>query len=103
MINIYIYLDNQKDAKRIVEDLFEQQLVAHAAIDFNNSSFWFEDGKIKEKENCLITAQTKALLFDEVAYYLSNKVKSDVKFYSMPITQTNLSFGDYIRNNTRKI
>jgi uncharacterized protein involved in tolerance to divalent cations len=103
MINVYIYLDSQKNAKQIVKGLMEDGLLAHASIDKDNHSFINDDGKIQEQINYVVTGQTKALLFNQILSHISSKGLENIKVYSLPITQCNENFGEIIRNNTQKI
>lgn len=103
MINVYIYLDSKKDAKELVVGLMEDNLLAHASIDKDNYTYIKIDGKIHEQTNFVITGQTKALLFNHILKYISDKGIENTKVYSLPITQCNENFGDIIRNNTLKI
>lgn len=103
MINIYIYLESQKDAKQLIKGMMEEDLLAHASIDRDNHSFIKIDGKVCEETNFVITGQTKALLFTEILKYIANQEIENIKVYSLPITQCNENFAEIIRNNTRKI
>ena len=103
MINIYIYLDSQKDAKKLVKGLMEDDLLAHASIDKDNHSFIKVDGNIREETSFVITGQTKALLFTKILEYISKQEIENIKLYSLPITQCNDNFAEIIRNNTQKI
>ena len=60
MINVSIYIDSQKNAVQLVKELMEEDLLAHASIDRDNSSFYKIEGKIKEQIKYVITGQTKA-------------------------------------------
>jgi uncharacterized protein involved in tolerance to divalent cations len=101
MVNIYIYVDSRKNARDMVIKLMEKKLLAHASIDKDNESFIRKDGKILEEENYVITAQTKALLFNEVVGYVAHLAGDTVKIFSVPITQCNKSFEERIRENTK--
>lgn len=103
MINIYIYLESQKDAKQLVMGMMEEGLLAHASIDKDNHSFIKIDGKVKEETNFVITGQTKALLFTEILNYISKHQIENIKIYSLPITQCNENFAEIIRNNTKRV
>ena len=103
MINVYIYIDSQKDAAQLVKELMDKDLLAHASIDRDNHSFFKIDGKIQEQISYIITGQTKALLFNSILAYIENKGLENAKVYSVPITQCNENFGDSIRNQTQKI
>lgn len=103
MINVYIYLDSQKDAKELVLALMDKELLAHASIDKDNHSFLKIDGKIVEQSNFVITGQTKALLFNPIINYIDELGIENTKVYSLPITQCNDNFGEIIRKNTVKV
>lgn len=103
MINIHIYLDSQKDAKQLVKELMESELLAHASIDKDNHSYMNINGKITEHTNFVITGQTKALLFDKIAGHVEKFGNDTIKLFSTPITQCNENFSEIIRKNTRKI
>lgn len=97
---MYFYLDKSNDAEELVIDLLKKGLVAHASIDLNNNSMTMEKGKIKRQLCSLITAQTKALLFNKISEFLTNKYKNHIKIYSAPIAQCNEVFSELIRKNT---
>ncbi|MDP1800415.1 MAG: divalent cation tolerance protein CutA [Bacteroidota bacterium] len=103
MINVYIYVDFQKDARQLVTGLMEKDLLAHASIDKDNHSILKVDGKITEQANFVITGQTKAMLFKDILDFIEKKGFDHTKVYSVPITQCNENFGEIIRNNTLKI
>ena len=103
MINVYIYLDSQKDAKELVLSLMEKELLAHASIDKDNHSFLKINGKIVEQSNFVITGQTKALLFNPIINFIQELGIENTKVYSLPITQCNDNFGEIIRMNTIKV
>lgn len=103
MINVYIYLDSQKDARELVTGLMEKELLAHASIDKDNHSFLKIDGKITEQTNFVITGQSKALLFNNILDFIEKQGVENTKVYSVPITQCNENFGEIIRKNTLKI
>lgn len=102
MISIYIYLDRQSHAEELMHDLLEKKLAAHASVDFDNIISTYEEGKLKTKKQCLITIQTKGLLFTPVVKLVQEKFGADTRIYSLPITQANEAFSDYIRENTLK-
>ncbi|MBL7931023.1 MAG: divalent cation tolerance protein CutA [Bacteroidia bacterium] len=103
MVNIHIYLESEKDAKKVVESLMEAGLMAHASIDKDNHSFMKTDQGIVEHTNYVITGQTKALLFDQVLKSLEKSGHGSMKVFSTPITQCNEAFSEIIRENTNQI
>jgi uncharacterized protein involved in tolerance to divalent cations len=103
MINIYIHLDSQKDARSLVTALIERNLLAHASIGKDNHSMQKVEGAITERTNYVITGQTKALLFNQIISFIDSQGVENCNVYSVPITQTNKNFGEIIRDNTLKI
>ena len=103
MINVYIYIDSQKDAHKLATGLLEKDLFAHASIDKDNHSLFKINGKITEQSNFVITGQTKALLFTAILNFIEKNGFDHTKVYSVPITQCNENFSEIIRNNTLKI
>lgn len=103
MINVYIYVDSQKDARELVTGLIEKDLLAHASIDRDNHSILKINGEITERTNFLITGQTKGLLFKNILDFIEKEGFDHTKVYSVPITHCNENFGEIIRNNTLKI
>lgn len=103
MINVYIYIDSQRDAIQLVKELMEENLLAHASIDRDNHSFFKVNGQIQEQINYVITGQTKALLFNSILSHMEKNGMEHAKVYSLPITQCNENFSDSIRDQTQKI
>jgi len=103
MINVFIYVTNEEDARRLALVLLEKQLVAHISIDFNNHVYSAFNGELKEEVNCLLTAQTKALLFQEILDEVNARWHDHVKIYSAPITQCNKHFSELIRTRTKAV
>lgn len=103
MINVFIYVNKEEEARKLALTLLEKQLVAHISIDFNNHVYSAFNGQLKEEVNCLLTAQTKALLFQEILDEVKTRLSDHVKIYSAPITQCNDHFSDLIRKQTRAV
>ncbi len=103
MINVYVYLDSQKDARQLVMGLMESDLIAHASIDKDNHSFIKVGNQITEQTNYVITGQSKALLFNDIVKYVEAHGKENIKIFSLPVTQCNENFSEIIRTSTKKI
>jgi uncharacterized protein involved in tolerance to divalent cations len=101
MINISIYLDDEENAKKLVLGLLRARLVAHAAIEPENETLLNLEGEIIHKTEYLITAQSKALLFNEVCEHVKNNSSAQIKILSVPITQCNETFSEIIRTETK--
>jgi uncharacterized protein involved in tolerance to divalent cations len=101
MINVYIYLNSAEDAGSLVEELLKEELVAHACIDKENNSMRLMDGKVVIELQYVITAQTRALLFTDIVKIVKANYMHETKVYSVPITQCNESFSEFIRQHTK--
>jgi uncharacterized protein involved in tolerance to divalent cations len=103
MVNVIIYLDEQHEAKELVDSLLHAGLIANASIDDKNISYLLKNNKVVESVNSVITAQTKSLLFSTIEDFVQEKFGDRVPLYSVPITQANHSFDLLMRNNTKKV
>jgi uncharacterized protein involved in tolerance to divalent cations len=102
MIQLVIYLDEQHDPINLVGKLLHENLAAKATIDRENTSFFLDEGVLKTQTRNVLTLQTRALLFSEIQQFLMNEFQKEVPMYSLPITQANSAFSDFIRMNTKK-
>ncbi len=102
MIQLIIYLDDQHDPEELVLKLLKNQLAAKATIDRGNTSYFLTDNQLKTQTRNIITVQTRALLFSEIEGYLYKIYQKEIPICSMPITQSNRAFSDFIRANTKK-
>lgn len=100
MIQLSIYFPEQTQAKAVIVELLKRQLVAHASIDYNNHVLRMENGELVEETLCLIRAETKALLFNDILDYIHERNLDPVRIFSTPITQCNPSFSELIRTKT---
>lgn len=103
MVNMYIYLDSEEIAQEVAMELMKSNLAGHASIDNDNNSFTKVNGKITKQSVYVLTIQTKALLFDKIVKFTAARCGSDIKIYSLPITQCNTAFADDIRNSTEPV
>jgi len=103
MINVFIYVNKEEEARSLALALLEKKLVANISIDFNNHVYSAFNGELQEEVNCLLTAQTKALLFREILDEVQNRLQDHVKIYSAPITQCNDHFSELIRTRTKAV
>ena len=100
MIQLHIYIKGDKAAELLAQELLTQKLVAHVSIDYNNQSFLASSTGIVREVNCLLTAQTRALLFPNVLDLVKTHEEDQIKLYSTPIAQCNEVFFDLIQQGT---
>jgi hypothetical protein len=102
MINLIIYLKQDYDPVLLVEKLLTCQLIASASIDQNNESFTLKDGTLSREVYNVITAQTKALLFTEIAKLIEGECGREVPVNATPIVASNKIFDELLRSRTLK-
>ena len=105
MVNIIIYLENElsKKSHELVHALLKQELVASASIDEDNGYYIKKGDEVIKTTHTVITAQTKSLMFTDVVNYIKSNISEDVPVFSMPLTQMNEYFNDYIKSRTKKV
>ncbi len=101
MITVYISLEDQSKAKDIAKALLTEKLVVEVRIDYDNHVFNLENNEVKESTTCILTMQTKGMLFTEIVNFVHDKFGKDIPVYSVPITQGNDSLTNKIRNKTK--
>jgi uncharacterized protein involved in tolerance to divalent cations len=103
MINMIVYLKKQHNPVELVEQLLLENLIASATIDENNTSYVVNNGVLDQQVNYVITMQTKALLFNEIAKIVEAKFGQETPINSVPIVSSNKTFEETIRSKTKKI
>lgn len=101
MITVYIYLKQERDAEQFTQELLLNRLVAHACIDRENVSMKVVNGKVVKEINFVITAQTRALLFDKIVSLIEAKFGELARVFAQPITQCNQPFYRLLQENTQ--
>lgn len=103
MVNVLIYLNSQKDAMHLVELLLHEKLIAKATIDEDNKSFELNNGNVEIKTYNIVTIQTKSMLFSKISKIVEKEFSPETPIYSLPITQSNSWFDEFVRRQTVKI
>lgn len=103
MVNVLIYLNSQTNPEELVELLLKSELIAKATIDADNESFELCDGEMTTKKYSIVTIQTKSLLFSKIVKLVEENYSANIPIYSLPITQSNHWFDEFVREQTLKI
>jgi hypothetical protein len=61
-----------------------------------------EEGEIIVRHYNVLTIQTQSLLFSQLEQFVEREYASSIPIYSLPITQSNSWFDNYVRNQTKK-
>jgi uncharacterized protein involved in tolerance to divalent cations len=102
MVNVLIYLNSEIDPFLVVKRLLEEKIIAKATIDLDNISYEINDGNLVTKEYTIVTIQTRSSLFSKLVNIVESDFSSKIPIYSLPITQSNNWFDQYIREQTIK-
>lgn len=100
MINVVIYLKKEHDPNQLVFLLLSKKLIASASIDFENISYKMKDEIIDKEIFNVITAQSKALLFNEIVQVSEKEIGQSIAIHSMPIVGANIFFNESVRSKT---
>lgn len=103
MITVYIYLEHETSAEHLAAKLLTERLVAHVGIDRDNISLVCKEGKVQKEIHYVITAQTRALLFNRITEFVEQHSGESARIYAQPITQCNQEFYKHIQENTLQI
>ena len=101
MVNVLIYLNSEFDPNLVVKRLLEERIIAKATIDLDNISYEFNDGDLVIKKYSIVTIQTRSLLFSKLVEMVETEFSTELPIYSLPITQSNNWFDQFIREQTR--
>jgi uncharacterized protein involved in tolerance to divalent cations len=101
MVNVIIYLDKKHNSRNLIDALLKRMLAAKASVDIDNVSYYLEDGEIVTRGRTVITLQTRARLFSAIDRFLEEWFGEQIPMCSVPITQVNSSFDEFIRLNTQ--
>lgn len=103
MVNIVIYLKKEHNAKELVHLLLSERLIAYASIDENNISYLWNEIGITEEVYTVITAQSKALLFNEIVKSVEAKIGENTPINATPIVGSNRIFDQTVKSKTLPI
>ena len=101
MVNLVLYLSDENKARTLVTTLLQKKLIAHASIATSRETLSALDGKLNVNLECVITAQTKAVLFEEISRLVTENYGNEIRIFSIPIAQCNDSFSEVIRTETK--
>jgi uncharacterized protein involved in tolerance to divalent cations len=103
MVSIVIYLKKEHQAKQLVQLLLSEHLIASASIDENNVSYLWDEEGIIEVVYTVITAQSKAMLFNEIVKSVETQIGENTPIHAIPIVGSNRIFDQTVRTKTLPI
>lgn len=102
MINLIVYLPKNNDPVALLQHLLTEKLIASGSIDEDNNAFVMMNDKLEKQINFVITMQTQALLFTEIANYIELQYGLETAMYANPIVASNNFFYERIRTKTKQ-
>lgn len=104
MIKIHLSSDNKAQLEEIVVYLIKEKLVIDVNFDTEIARLVLEDDKLVYKPFFLVTAKTKAMLFNDIENFLVGLYGENVpELYSMPIVNMKWSQAKMIAESIQKI
>lgn len=103
MISIIVYLKAEVNPQELIHDLLNRQLVATASVDMSNVCYEIAAGNLVKNTYSVVTMQTKALLFREIAALIEERYGKETRITSFPIVSANQVFEAHIRSSTKQI
>lgn len=103
MVNIVIHQKKEHNAKELVHTLLSERLIACASIDENNISYLWNELGITEEVHTVITAQSKALLFNDIVKSVETKIGENIPINATPIVGSNRIFDQTVKSKTLPI
>jgi hypothetical protein len=103
MITVTIYLRKEIEPLPLIQHLLEQELIIAASVDTNNLAYKIVDKKLISENNNVITAQTKALLFGEIADSVEQFIGEQTTIIANPIVFSNKFFENSIRTEIKAV
>ena len=100
MINVIIYLKKEHNSEKLVELLLSKKLIASASIDMDNVSYKIMDEVVVKEVFNVITAQSKALLFNSIVQLAENVIGESIAISSTPSVGANGFFNETVRSKT---
>ena len=101
MVNLVMYLSEEEKARGLVKILLHKKLIAHAAMNASVETLTIPENDVVRGRECVITAQTKAVLFEEITMLVKEHYGNEIRIFSYPIAQCNDAFSEVIRNETK--
>ncbi len=104
MILLNIASENLQTIEKIATLLLTQKLAVDINLKVNVNRLNLVDDKIEKKPIYIITAKTKALLFNRIEELIKSTFKDQTpELFSLPITTMEIKQAEEIINNTQKV
>lgn len=104
MIMLYVLSEDASQIENIAHDLLNSRLISSVNIDWNRDRYVAANGKIEKKKLNVMTAVTKALLFDTIDSRLRNQYSQNMpEVFSTPIIHIDWDLAKSLIENVEKV
>ena len=104
MILMYVSLNDSELAKEISTKILERRLANHVNIVPKNTSYQWIDNQIVISEEVVLLIKTKALLYADIERLINHEyAELDPKMFSVPVTQIDFRYYDFLKEGTMKV
>jgi uncharacterized protein involved in tolerance to divalent cations len=104
MIMLYVLSEDASQIENIAHDLLNSRLISSVNIDWNRDRYVAANGKIEKKKLNVMTAVTKALLFETIDSRLRNQYSQNMpEVFSTPIIHIDWDLAKSLIENVEKV
>jgi uncharacterized protein involved in tolerance to divalent cations len=101
---LYVLSEDASQIENIAHDLLNSRLISSVNIDWNRDRYVAANGKIEKKKLNVMTAVTKALLFDTIDSRLRNQYSQNMpEVFSTPIIHIDWDLAKSLIENVEKV
>jgi uncharacterized protein involved in tolerance to divalent cations len=101
---LYVLSEDAAQIENIAHDLLNSRLISTVNIDWNRDRYIAVNGKIEKKKLNVMTAVTKALLFDTIDSRLRNQYSQNMpEVFSTPIIHIDWDLAKSLIENVEKV
>lgn len=104
MVLMYVSVSSMDKAEEIARIVMHERFSNHVNIMTGNKSYIWKDQKIVSSEETVLLIKTKALLYADIERRISSIFSDEVpKIFSVPITQIDFRYHDFLKNDVIKV
>jgi uncharacterized protein involved in tolerance to divalent cations len=101
---LYVLSEDASQIENIAHDLLNSRLISSVNIDWNRDRYVAANGKIEKKKLNVMTAVTKALLFETIDSRLRNQYSQNMpEVFSTPIIHIDWDLAKSLIENVEKV
>ena len=104
MVMMYVTVSNHNTALNIAQAIMEERLTNHVNIVTANHCKIWKNNEVVDSIETLLLIKTKALLYTHIENKINEmNLDDEPKIFSVPITQVNSDYYDFLKMDTLKV